>query len=45
LEKFKNLFNYWQQTCTSDMLELAVEYINDLQKELKVLKEEVSLDN
>ncbi|WJX83912.1 hypothetical protein P8452_66538 [Trifolium repens] len=29
--------NIDKQTCTSDMLELAVEYINDLQKELKIL--------
>jgi len=27
----------WQQTSTADMLDLAVEYIKDLQKQVKVL--------
>ncbi|CAJ2671385.1 transcription factor bHLH130-like protein [Trifolium pratense] len=29
--------NIDKQTCTSDMLELAVDYINDLQKQLKIM--------
>lgn len=31
--------SFWQQTNTADMLDLAVEYIKDLQKQFKVRKE------
>ncbi len=31
------MLNPWQQTNTAEMLELAVEYIKDLQKEVKVI--------
>ncbi|GAU41793.1 hypothetical protein TSUD_379310 [Trifolium subterraneum] len=31
------VLNFDKQTCTSDMLELAVEYINDLQEQLKIM--------
>lgn len=43
--KLTTFFNYWQQTSIADMLDLAVEHIKDLQKQLKVLKiGEVNLD-
>lgn len=33
----------WQQTNTSDMLDLAVDYIKDLQKQFKVHKRRIWL--
>ena len=33
-----NFCSSWQQTNTADMLDLAVEYIKDLQKQYKVSK-------
>lgn len=34
---------YWQQTSTADMLDWAVEYIKDLQKEVKVYQKHINL--
>ncbi|KAK2997988.1 hypothetical protein RJ639_026538 [Escallonia herrerae] len=34
-----NLVSFWQQTNTADMLDLAVDYIKDLQKQFKTLSD------
>jgi len=37
--------SYWQQTSTAEMLDLALDYIKDLQKQFKVLNGRRKFDN